>query len=242
MNTNRATWIVLPLFGLLASACASAPVSRPAAAPLPATETPPAIPVVPAAAAEVSFDLGSASGERCAVVRRGLAGEVHDARVAERWPDKNYGHVTTGFAGRVHGAERATLLSFELPEIPDGAAITRARLTLYQRVCSGAGVSLHHVNQGWDEATVTWNAIAGAFDPSPAATLPYGAHCVGHVGVDVTALARAWQQGGAHPSSQGVVLRQDDANTGFATSEASDPAQRPTLEICWQPASVAWTN
>lgn len=235
MNTHRAPWIV-PLFGLLATACASAPVTTPPEAP---RATPRAF-AGPLTAAHqlVAFDsLDADPDEHCAVVRRGLAGEVRDARIAERWPDKNYGHVATGFAGSVHGAERDTLVSFSLPEIPADADITRARLTMYQSVGSGSGVSVHRVTQGWDESSVTWNSIAGAFDQAPVATLPPRTRCVGHVSVDVTPLVRVWQDG---RGNHGIVLRQDDANTGFATSEATHPEQRPTLQICWRPTSVAW--
>jgi hypothetical protein len=229
MNTHCTNWIV-PLFGLLASACASTPVT-------------PALPQgtvaftsQPAAFHElVSFERAG-HDERCAVVRRGLAGEVHDARLAERWPDKNYGGVTSSFAGRVAGADRDTLLSFSLPEIPGSAEITRAELRLYEHVSGTSPVSLHRVTGAWSESTVTWNSFAGAYELAPTAMLPVVDGGVGHVRVDVTALAREWHQ---DSDNHGIVLRQSSANTSFATSEASDPEQRPTLAICWRPTSFA---
>jgi hypothetical protein len=239
MNTDSARCF-LPLLGLLASGCASTPVTPALPQASQASSSQPA-----AAHQLVSFD-SLDPDESCAVVRRGLAREartpgswrtwVRDARLAERWPDTNYGHAPASFAGMVHAAERATLLAFSLPEIPAGAEITRARLTLHKHVCGGLGVSVHRVTRAWDEATVTWNRLAGGYEQTPVATLPRGEGGVGRVSLDVTSLAREWHEAG---SNHGIVLRQDNANTSFATSEASEPEQRPTLEICWRPTSFA---
>src|SRR4051794_3877011 len=65
----------------------------------------------------------SASASTCIAIQRGGVGEVHDTRIAETWPDQNYGAQDVAFAGKVGGAAREVLLGFELPAIPKGSKI-----------------------------------------------------------------------------------------------------------------------
>lgn len=168
-------------------------------------------------------------GSMCTVVRRSEGSEVRDARVSERWPFTNYGSASASFAGNVGGRARQTLLSFELPDMPKGAVITKAEVNLHKCVCGGRGVSAHRVTSSWDEHTVTWDSFKGAYDSEPLANLP--ARDPNRVSFDVTDLAQSWADG--TNANDGILLRQDNANTSFSTSESDDASERPYLELCW---------
>ncbi len=171
----------------------------------------------------------TAGAERCTVVQRGAAGGVHDARIAEHWPSKNYGAVSTTFAGTVAGGARHTLLVFELPAVPEGAVITSAEIRLHKCVCGGSGVEAYRVTAPWHEDAVTWDNFGHAYESRAFASIP--ATDPERAALDVTPLARGWADGSLE--NHGVLLAQADANTAFSTSEAADPAERPLLELCW---------
>jgi hypothetical protein len=173
------------------------------------------------------------AAEVCTVVRRGNAGNVRDTRIAAHFPDRNYGGISSTFAGNVNGGARQALLAFDLPALPEGAVITSAKVRLHKWVCGGNGVSAHRVTSPWNEDNVTWNSFAGAYDSEAVSALPVGTN--GFTTFDVTGLAKAWADGSV--ANHGIVLVQDNNNTSFSTSEVSDPAQRPTLEVCWSTRS-----
>src|SRR5262249_17886370 len=79
------------------------------------------------------------SGQACVVVQRGATGDVHDTRIAEQWPDANYGASDATFAGQVGHGERDALMSFSLAVLPERAVVTKATLTLHKGVCGGSG-------------------------------------------------------------------------------------------------------
>lgn len=180
---------------------------------------------VPAAAPAVD----QAGSEMCTVVRRGANDGVKDARIAEHWPNKNYGAAPSSFAGNVAGGARQTLLAFDLPEIPEGATITSAKLRLHKCVCGGSGVTAHKVTASWSEHDVTWSTFDGAYEREAFSSLPVGSD--ERTSLDVTELARGWADGSVE--NHGILLAQANANTAFSTSEVTEASERPALEICW---------
>jgi len=172
------------------------------------------------------------TGQACVVIQRGASGDVADTRIAEQWPDANYGVSDATFAGHVGHGDRDVLLGFALAGIPERAVVTKATLTLHKGVCGGSGVEVHRVTAAWDERTTTWNSFAHAYENDVAAE--FGAGIPGEPGAvtaDVTSLVRGWLSG-ATPN-HGVLLRRDAGNTAFSTSEATAPAERPHLEVCY---------
>jgi hypothetical protein len=184
------------------------------------------------AAAHAPISQARTAGQACVVVQRGATGDVRDTRIAEQWPDANYGASDATFAGQVGHGERDALLAFSFAGLPEGAVVTKATLTLHKGVCGGSGVEIHRVTQAWDERTATWKSFARGYDPAIEAELSTGIPGEpGAVSADVTALVQDWVTG-ASPNL-GVLLRREAGNTSFATSEATSPADRPELEICY---------
>ena len=63
-----------------------------------------------------------------------------------------------------------TLLKFNLPVIPTGYRMVNAELYLYSipeygnKVLNDKKISIHRINQNWNESTVKWNNINSSFD------------------------------------------------------------------------------
>jgi hypothetical protein len=156
---------------------------------------------------------------------------VSDTRIAERWPDRNYGTQPSACAGNVAGAAREMLVAFDLGSIPSGADVTRATITVHRSTSGVARISAHRVTSSWDERSTTWQTFAGALDSEPIAVASLEADAGSMVTFDVTELVRGWQTG-AYPN-YGIALRQLAAVTGFTTSESDDVSARPQLDVCY---------
>jgi hypothetical protein len=184
----------------------------------------------PARAAAPGAQMGDDGGSVCTIIDD--KARVSDTRIAERWPDKNYGEGKAAFAGAVGDAARQTLLRFDLSSLPPGVEIMRATISLHKCVNGGAGVTAHQVLSNWNEHDVTWSSFGQAYEADPVVELPAVDPEPSTVSFDLTELAQAWVEG--REPNHGVLLRQDDSNTAFATSEAEDPSDRPRLLICYR--------
>jgi hypothetical protein len=176
-------------------------------------------------------------GERCVAIQRGRGGAVQDTRVAERWPDRTYGGQGVAIAGRVSTANNEMLLRFDLADIPAGAAITRATLTVEAATCPTQAVELvvHRVTSPWDEQGATWATFAGAFVEASATRLRVEAGTApGALAMDVTPTLRSWVSG--ETENHGIVIRQEGASVALSTSEAIVLPHRPRLDVCFTPA------
>jgi len=115
--------------------------------------------------------------------------------------------------------------------VPSGMSLVSARLfltVLYATCEEPKTVSVYRVTAPWEESTVTWNGIEGAYDPAPVASFTVvGA---GKYEVDITVLVQAWIAG-VFPN-YGIRLSQGDTPyTCMASGEHSDPALRPMLQL-----------
>jgi hypothetical protein len=171
---------------------------------------------------------------QCVTFQRGTFGATADAQISAASVTKNYGTSTvanTGFVGR---AARQTLLSFDLSPIPAGSTISSASLNLYANAVPSlsSAVEVHRITAPWAEATVTWSSLAGAYDPTIAATFASGA-AAGARSVDITGLVQGWRSGAT--VNNGVLLTQPAATefTSYNTAEASHASTRPALSVCF---------
>ncbi|HSD84828.1 MAG TPA: DNRLRE domain-containing protein [Anaerolineae bacterium] len=116
--------------------------------------------------------------------------------------------------------------------IPTGATINSATLSVYALYATNQIVQIHRVTAPWTESGVTWNNFGGSYDPNIVGS--FVASSEGWQSVDVTALVQAWADG-VYPN-YGFLLEQDPASSGFTTyasSDNGDLAARPKLEICY---------
>jgi hypothetical protein len=167
----------------------------------------------------------------CITIRRGTAGAVADAQIANTLPPKNFGDIAVGNSGQVGGTARQLLLQFDLGAIPGGATITNAHVTLSETSTGAATVNVHRVLAPWTESTVTWQSLGGAF--SPTTTVSFS-NAAAYPIFDLTALVQSWVSGSA--PNNGVLLEQaGTASTAYKTSETANVNDRPSLSVCYTP-------
>jgi hypothetical protein len=119
------------------------------------------------------------------------------------------------------------LLNPSLAELPDGAQVSKATLTLFC-VNAGGEIEVSYASETWNEDTVRWSArpeLGGAVGELSCSE-------EGAVTLDLTAAVAAWVSGEQEP--YGLYLRTDaDDGTDFASSEASDKESRPSLSVTY---------
>ena len=205
--------VVLGAFGVLAG-CAAVDEAQ--------------APDVPAGRVEAS----GLAAPVCVVIERGVAGSVADALISDVSPTKNYGASAALTCGAVPPGQRHGLLRFDLSAIPAGVTVTSATATLTVTLQNAAAAQAHRITAPWNEATVTWSSFNDAFLPQIEATFPAAANG-GTTSASLTALAQAWVSGSA--PNEGILLERDLTNSNvYASSEAAQ-AQRPRLNLCYQP-------
>lgn len=179
------------------------------------------------------------SAPACVTVKRGVAGAVSDVHIANKLPPKNYGASETMSTGNVAGQERQALIKFDLGQIPAGANILSADVSLVEFMNSGPGtVSVHRVTAPFSEATETWQSFNGAYLPAIAASF---SNAGSTVTFDASALVSGWVSG--QSPNHGMLLEQTGASTSttFFTSNSQDPSRRPKLDVCFDVTCAAGT-
>jgi hypothetical protein len=187
---------------------------------------------------EAEQNLGRAAravqtADTCIAFQRGSNGQVADAKVSNRQPDKRFGDDPVASISNANGQQEQLLLRFETGNIPRHASITSATLTLWQ-TNSGRPTSLraHAITHPWQEASITWNGFASAHAPDVAAPLdaPGPAHPAART-LDVSSLVSSWVR--QPESNHGLLLAQPEGKTLLDTSESPHPQRRPRLEVCY---------
>lgn len=108
-------------------------------------------------------------------------------------------------------------------------AVQSATLWVYVTVPGNQEVRVHRVTSPWSEATVTFNNFGGAYSPDVVGS--FMSDGVGWRSVDVTTLVQAWSDG-TYPN-YGFLIEQSGSDlTWYFSSEGTDVATRPKLEIC----------
>lgn len=158
-----------------------------------------------------------------------------------------------------HGLDRS-LVEFSLGDLPAGAKITAAQLSLYQTAGSepAAGSSttilLHRLTKPWVEGsgkatgatihngasyttsdgTASWATLGGDYDPVPAAQVA-PAPASGWRSWDVTGLVRSWLDG-THPNYGALLLATGDIGTSqfVASDDPNATANYPKLTVTFQ--------
>ncbi|MEW2326806.1 DNRLRE domain-containing protein [Micromonospora chersina] len=165
----------------------------------------------------------------------------------------NNGAATTMRVGTAaDGHVYRSLVRFDLRDIPAGATVTAASLSLsYQSSGYGGQVGVRRINREWREGTANgacdgsganWNETQGGVRWSTGggdveaatATLPArNRGTAGSESVDVAALVRQWVSGAA--PNHGMVLAAPVETPGskdsYLTYQTDDAAQPPTLTV-----------
>jgi hypothetical protein len=171
----------------------------------------------------------------CTTIQRGTNGTVTDAYIWAADPNGTHNYDTL-YVGMYSGTIKRSLLRFDLSTIPAGATINSATLSVYQSGGeTGHTINAHRITGSWDEATVTWNSFASAYDATPVTSFSTAA---GWRSADLTTLVRAWQAGSY--ANYGVLLN-DTGSSGYETyrgSEYGTVSYRPKLEVCYHTCAL----
>jgi hypothetical protein len=181
-------------------------------------------------------------------------GTVFDTLLNQNGPTSTSGTSNQTMAtGPLNGAERDTLIQFDLGAIPSGAGlgalnasgttIVDARLLLTEGAVppNGAGtINVHRITSAWSEATASWNN-SPTHDPTAVTSFgngyglgstSNGIYAYTLPGVPLASLVTGWVQG-TFPND-GILLEDPGPNhTNFVTSEWGTVSQRPALSVTY---------
>lgn len=153
--------------------------------------------------------------------------DIDDTHVASCLPQMNFGEARQVMVDGSSSCKYEALIDVPRLELPAGALVSAATLTL---VCSNAGgaITVAYANDAWKELTVRWSAR-----PEVGATLgTITCAETGPVTIDLTAAFGAWLAG--EHAAHGIYLRSEATDgTDFGSSEADKESLRPMLRITY---------
>ncbi len=155
--------------------------------------------------------------------------DIADTDVESCMPFANHGEaVSINVDGyNDNGCVVQSLLNAPLTQIPNGALVSEATLTL---TCINVGdpATVYFVNEQWAEDSVRWNN-------KPNVGMVLGTvmcTALGKVTIDLTSAVKAWLIGDQPP--YGIYLRMEATDgIDFSTSEAEKVAVRPKLTVTY---------
>jgi hypothetical protein len=172
---------------------------------------------------------------------QGVAGysDTHDTTLLLSLPNSTFGTLSD-FGWDAAGS--AGLLRFDSifgsagTQVPAGATIVSATLTITLSNDSDINARLHNVLVPWDEATVTYNSFGPTpgvdtgvdYDPAVVASVPP----TGVAQLDVTASVAAWS---ASPSTNHGWLFLTTSTDGALANSSEASSARPVLTISYTP-------
>jgi hypothetical protein len=139
----------------------------------------------------------------------------------------NFGEEQTLRVDYAYSCVYQTLMNPSLADVPDGALVSAATLTLH---CINAGdvVTMSHVAGAWKEDTVRWSTRP----ESGSALAELTCSEMGDVSVDLTAVVKAWVSG--ERAANGLYFHSEGSNgTDFTSSEYEDVGERPSLSVTY---------
>ena len=176
-----------------------------------------------------------------------------DAYVNDAFPGTNYGAALGLYVGDQNSNNPIqicrTYLKFDLADIPEGAAITSAKIYLYV-VAEGPSpdiiVGVHPLaNDGWSEVWITWNNAPTGFSPTPSDQHTITWHWDSWV---VTSdVQSTWAGDGIFSAVMKDATEGTDHNWALWVSKEGDPTMRPYLEVEYsdeppEPGFQAWQD
>jgi hypothetical protein len=167
----------------------------------------------------------------CAVIKRGVRGNVTDTFIWDLHPNHNEGAYIESFTGSSSsGGEKRALFGFDLSSIPEKSVVTSAKFYVMISSNFAKQVRAHRALAPWGEMTATWNNFGG-IDPVVSASFMSGGYSK-WVNMDLTGVVQSWVNGDL--VNAGILLEEGtSSSTSYKTSDHSNLAYRPYLEVCY---------
>lgn len=149
----------------------------------------------------------------------GTGDNVSDAFISSNDPNRVFDGVSYLKIGSTNEGVFRTLLKFQLPTIATGCSIVsataflRTQRYLLNGTFSYKAITVHNINQNWDEKTVTWNNINDKFDAlnetyfNPVGYSGIDASVTAESEIDLTNIVKKWYAG---LENNGVMLKLND--------------------------------
>jgi hypothetical protein len=155
-----------------------------------------------------------------------VTNDFADANVASCM-NLNFGDAQTLTVDSSHSCMYQALINPSLDDVPAGALVSKATLTLYC-VNAGDALTVSYVAEAWTEGTVRYST-------RPAAGGAIGELTCGETGslsLDLTEAVQAWMSG--EHAANGLYLRTEGSDgTDLTSSEYFDHDERPTFSVTY---------
>ncbi len=172
------------------------------------------------------------SAVTCVTLQRGLS-KAFDAMISSEKGDNNYGASTVALVGPASGSgvdRFHALFRFDISSIPVNATITSATVALSQIAATPGTWNAHLITAPWDEATVTWNSFAGAFN---ATTFKSANTATQSVVFNIAPQLQAWVNGSV-PNLGFMIERPGVTQAKIKTQEFVLANGRPFIAACYK--------
>ncbi|HLP51723.1 MAG TPA: DNRLRE domain-containing protein [Chitinophagales bacterium] len=156
---------------------------------------------------------------------------THEEVSSYNWT--NQGNWTTG----------RSLLEFDLSQLPNGAVITSATLSLWCNTTTQSTMQLHagtnasylrRVTSAWTESGVNWSNQPSTSTQNEVTLATSTSSTQDYLNIDVTALYQdILNSGNNYGLMLQLVTESGLSSLVFASSDYSNAAKRPKLEICY---------
>lgn len=196
---------------------------------------------------EVTYTENSQNNDDCIIIRPS-GDDGKDALISSLEKSKNRGvypdFVAKSWTVSGNPVDYRSLIEFELSNIPSGALVTSANLSLFSQESSGLGSHstssgsnesvLNRITSSWEENTVTWNNQPSTTTENQVFLSESLNSIQDYLNIDVTNLVEDMI---SDPSnSHGFLLKllneQYYRSMVFASSDYSDSNLHPKLEVC----------
>ncbi len=153
--------------------------------------------------------------------------DIADTDVASCMPSANHGEAVSINVDGDNSCVLQCLINPTLQQIPDGALVSAATLTL-NCINVGDPATVSYVNEPWLEDSVRWSN-----KPNVGSVLgTLSCTTFGKVTLDLTAALKTWLAG-TH-GAYGIYLRMETTDgIDFSTTEADKVADRPKLTVTY---------
>jgi RHS repeat-associated protein len=174
----------------------------------------------------------------------------------------NYGADSNAWVGTSTNAKWRDLLAFDLRDIPVGATITNATMTMWMNSAPSVATSVqaHRITRAWKEGNsgpctgdgatwyetqggTSWTSQGGDVDATVAAKVDIAANAPqAFQNFTITSVVQGWVNGTT--ANYGVLLRTTDETlkTGnsviYLTDDHSSTSQRPKLSVAYADGSI----